>query len=163
MSENQFKEEVFTSQINIDTVIRIAKQGLTHWHLMLGILISVAFIAVLEAFHTYLSKQMIDLGIIPRDITALKYYAGIYAATLLVFAVFVFSLIYCAGILGHKVEYTLRKRLFDHLQNLSLSYFDKTPSGWIISRLTSDLNWVGGVISWGFLDLYSKTWKSGLE
>lgn len=40
--------------------------------------------------------------------------------------------------LGEAVVYDLRKQIFAHLQDLTMSYFDKTKVGWIISRVNSD-------------------------
>ena len=40
--------------------------------------------------------------------------------------------------LGEAVVYDLRKEIFSHLQDLTMSYFDKTKIGWIISRVNSD-------------------------
>jgi len=42
--------------------------------------------------------------------------------------------------------------MFNRLQELSLSYFNHTPVGWLMSRLTSDVGRVGELVSWGLLD-----------
>jgi ATP-binding cassette subfamily B protein len=39
------------------------------------------------------------------------------------------------------------------LQELPFSYYDKTPAGWIMARLTSDSRRLAGIISWGLVDL----------
>lgn len=148
-----FEEEDFNTQVNTSTMWRIARLGFKHWPLMLGFLIFITLVALIESWHTYLSKQMIDLGIVARDISALRYYTGLYLATWPIFAFLVFGFIYCAGVLGHRVQYDLRKAMFNHLQGLSLSYYDKTPTGWLMSRVTSDVGRVGDLVSWGFLDI----------
>jgi ATP-binding cassette subfamily B protein len=45
--------------------------------------------------------------------------------------------------------------MFNHLQELSFSYFDRTPVGWIMSRVTSDSDRVAELVTWGLLDV---TW-----
>lgn len=156
MSEDlYFEEEDFTSQVNKGTIWRIAKLGLNHWHYMLGFLVCISLVSLIESWHTYLSKQMIDQGIVAGDVEALRYYASLYLASWPVFAFFVFGFIICAGWLGHQVQYDLRQKMFNHLQGLSLSYYDKTPTGWLMSRVTSDVGRVGDLVSWGFLDM---TW-----
>ncbi|HJN41092.1 MAG TPA: ABC transporter ATP-binding protein, partial [Anaerolineales bacterium] len=62
---------------------------------------------------------------------------------------------YLCGILGERIQYDLRQKMFSHLQDLSFSYFDRTPVGWIMSRVTSDSSRVGELVSWGLLDI---TW-----
>ncbi len=54
------------------------------------------------------------------------------------------------------MQYDLRKALFNHLQDLSFSYFDRTPVGWIMSRVTSDTERIAELITWGLLDV---TWS----
>jgi ATP-binding cassette subfamily B protein len=45
--------------------------------------------------------------------------------------------------------------MFNHLQELSLSYYSKTPVGWIMSRVGSDSSRISELITWGMIDL---TW-----
>ncbi|MFC2016039.1 ABC transporter ATP-binding protein, partial [Chloroflexota bacterium] len=46
-------------------------------------------------------------------------------------------------------------KMFDHLQDLSFSYFDRTPVGWIMSRVASDSDRIAELVTWGLLDV---TW-----
>jgi ATP-binding cassette subfamily B protein len=50
---------------------------------------------------------------------------------------------------GESVQFLLRRRLFSHLQDLSMSYYDKTKLGRIISRCTSDIAAMREVNVWG--------------
>ena len=50
---------------------------------------------------------------------------------------------------GEQVQFTLRRMLFGQLQRLSMSYYDKTKLGRIISRLTSDVSSLREVNVWG--------------
>jgi ABC-type multidrug transport system fused ATPase/permease subunit len=50
---------------------------------------------------------------------------------------------------GEAVQFNYRKRLFTHLQTLSMSYYDKTKLGRIISRCTSDIGSMREVNVWG--------------
>jgi ABC-type multidrug transport system fused ATPase/permease subunit len=53
-----------------------------------------------------------------------------------------------AGI-GQRIVLRLRRDLFDHLTGLSLRYFSQQKAGWIIARLTSDVDAVSDVLSAG--------------
>ncbi|MDW8261383.1 MAG: ABC transporter ATP-binding protein [Phycisphaerales bacterium] len=50
---------------------------------------------------------------------------------------------------GESVQFDLRRRMFTHLQTLSMSYYDRTKLGRIISRMTSDINSLREVNVWG--------------
>ena len=51
---------------------------------------------------------------------------------------------------GETVQFQLRKRMFAHLQRLSMSYYDRTKLGRIISHCTSDISSLREVNVWGF-------------
>jgi ABC-type multidrug transport system fused ATPase/permease subunit len=53
-----------------------------------------------------------------------------------------------AGI-GQGIVLSLRRDLFDHLTSLSLRYFSEQRAGWIIARLTSDVDALSDVLSQG--------------
>ena len=51
-------------------------------------------------------------------------------------------------------SYDLREKLFVKLQNLSFSYYDVTPSGWLMSRMTSDIFRLSEILTWSFAELF---------
>src|SRR6201987_3192853 len=57
--------------------------------------------------------------------------------------------------IGQAVVIALRRDLFDHLTSLSLRYFSQQKAGWIIARLTSDVDAVSDVLSQGMPTLVS--------
>jgi ATP-binding cassette subfamily B protein len=150
-----FEEEEFTTQFNGSTLRRTLSQTKSHWPMVAGFLLCIMAVAVIDAITTYVGMQIIDEGIIPGDKEALVRLIGIYVILIFLSAGFVFGFIYLAGILGERVQYDLRKQLFQQIQELSFSYFDRTPVGWIMSRLTSDIARMGELVSWGLLDV---TW-----
>lgn len=150
-----FEEEEFTTNFNGKTIFRILAQTKPHWPWVLGFLIAVAGTSFLDGYFTFLSKQIIDQGIVAGDKQALTTLIIEYGGLIVVQAVFVFAFIFLAGVLGERVRYDLRKTLFNKLQDLSLSYYSRTPVGWIMSRVTSDTEKVADLVTWGLLDV---TW-----
>ena len=57
-----------------------------------------------------------------------------------------------AGI-GQRIVLDLRRDLFDHLTSLSLKYFSQQKAGWIIARLTSDVDALSDVLNQGLTTL----------
>ncbi len=155
MEEYEFHEEEFTTQFNGRTLLRILEQVKPYWPKLLGFVLLVSLVSFLDSYFTFLSKRIIDEGILGRDREALRSIVTLYGSLILVQAVGVFGFIYLTGILGERVRYDLRRRLFNHLQDLSLSYFNRTPVGWIMSRVTSDTDRIAELVTWGMLDV---TW-----
>jgi ATP-binding cassette, subfamily B, bacterial len=148
----EFEEEEFTTQFNGRTLQRILAQTKPHWPLLVGFVLLIAVAAFLDSLFTYMSKLLIDEGIIAGDRAAIFRIIAIYGALIIVQAATVFGFIYMTGILGERIRYDLRKTLFAHLQKLSLSYYNRTPVGWIMSRLTSDTDRLAELVTWGILD-----------
>ncbi len=102
-----------------------------------------------------LVRNAIDKGIRARNVHHLTVIVAIYlvvaAAGWLLQAVLIRGL---AG-LGQRMVIGLRRDLFDHLTGLSLRYFSQQKAGWIIARLTSDVDAVSDVLSQGMPTLVS--------
>jgi ATP-binding cassette subfamily B protein len=58
-----------------------------------------------------------------------------------------------AGKVETGVSYNIRKAGFSKLQELSYSYYDHTPVGWLMARMTSDTAKLSEIIAWGLVDL----------
>ena len=133
MTNEYFEEEEFTSQVNQATVIRIISLTRPYWRWVVGFLLSISMVSALDSYFTFLSKRIIDEGIVAGNPGALVRIVMQYGALILVQSSFVFAFIYLAGVLGERIRYDLRKKMFNHLQELSLAYYNQTPLGWIMS------------------------------
>ncbi|MCL4268558.1 MAG: ABC transporter ATP-binding protein, partial [Anaerolineales bacterium] len=154
MSEElyELEEEEHTSQITFPVFKRILGIIKPHWKWVLGFLITIGLVSGLDAYFTFLNKQIVDQGINLKDTAVLTRIAWIYGTFLLLQSAFVFTFIYLAGVLGERVQYDLRKLLFNHLQDLSLSYYAQNAVGRLIARVTSDTGRVSELVTWGIVD-----------
>jgi len=154
MSEtHRFQEEDFTGAFTGRIALRILARIKPYYLWVLGFVLSIALVSFLDSYFTYLSKRIIDEGIGAGNASALRSILIQYGSLILVQSANVFAFIYFAGVLGERVQYDLRKMMFSHLQKLSLSYYNKTPVGWLMSRVTSDSERVASLVTWGFLDI----------
>lgn len=158
MSDNELielEEEEHTSPLTGETFRRILGLLKPHWRWLLGFLVAIALTAALDALFTYINRGLIDEGIGRRSIPTIWRYAAYYGGLQIVQAVMVFAFIYLAGILGERIQYDIRKALFNHLQDLSLSFYSQNAVGRLMARVTSDSERVSSLTTWGLLDV---TW-----
>jgi ATP-binding cassette, subfamily B, bacterial len=155
VSDYTHDEEVFTTGFNGKTVLRMLGAVKPYWKRMVGFLVLVAGVAVGDGVFTFLNKRLIDEAITAHDPSKLVLIGTYYGCIILAQSLCVFGMIFIAGTLGERVQYDLRRGMFNHLQELSFSYYDRTPVGWIMARLTSDSGRIAGLITWGILDV---TW-----
>ncbi len=153
MPEIELEEEEYTSQITFPVFKRILGLLKPHWRWLLGFLLAIALTSLLDSLFTYINKGIIDQGIMQRDTGALYQLALRYGFWQLVQAGLVFAFIYLTGVLGERVQYDLRKATFEHLQELSLSYYARNAVGRLMTRVTSDSERVADLMTWGLLDV----------
>jgi ATP-binding cassette subfamily B protein len=148
----ELEEEEYTSQLTGDVLKRIVGLLKPHWKWVVGFLITIALTSILDAYFTFINKEIVDTGITLGDKARVMQLAVIYGVFQVLQAAFVFTFIYLAGVLGERVQYDLRKLLFNHLQDLSLSYYSQNSVGRLIARVTSDTGRVSDLLTWGIVD-----------
>ncbi|HEX2076819.1 MAG TPA: ABC transporter ATP-binding protein [Longimicrobium sp.] len=110
--------------------------------------------AALELAGPYLTKVALDTAIPRRDTGLLATLVLLYVGSLvLAFAAeYVDTLV--TTWLGQRVMFDLRMQLFAHLQRLSLRYFDRTPVGRLMTRVTSDVEQLNEAFSSGLVTIF---------
>src|SRR5690242_11858468 len=96
-----------------------------------------------------LVRNAIDKGIRARNVHHLTVVVVIFLGVAAIGWVLQAVLIRGLAGLGQRMVLGLRRDLFDHLTGLSLRYFSQQKAGWIIARLTSDVDSVSDVLSQG--------------
>jgi ATP-binding cassette subfamily B protein len=151
----EIEEEEYTSQLTGPVLQRIVGLLRPHWKHTLGFVLAILLTSALDGAFTYINKDIIDKGIALGDRAVVWNLAILYGVFALIKSGFVFLFIYLAGILGERIQYDLRKMLFNHLQELSLSYYSQNAVGRLMARVTSDTVKVSDLMTWGLLDI---TW-----
>jgi ABC-type multidrug transport system fused ATPase/permease subunit len=102
-----------------------------------------------------LVRNAIDKGIVLRNERHLTIVVAIYLVVAAAGWLLQAQLIRGLAQIGQSIVIGLRRDLFDHLTGLSLRYFSQQKAGWIIARLTSDVDAVSDVLSQGMPTLVS--------
>lgn len=154
MSEEimELEEEDYTSQLTAPVLQRIILLLKPHWKWVVGFIFTIALTSMLDSLFTYINKNMIDEGMMKGSIKELYKLGTYYGVLLLIQSALVFTFIYLAGILGERIQYDLRKMMFTHLQDLSLSYYSQNAVGRLMARVTSDSGRVADLMTWGLVD-----------
>ena len=98
-------------------------------------------------------RDAVDEGIRAGDRDRLLLDVAVYVAlNLLAWALASYMTLALAR-LGQEIVFGLRRHLFRHLTSLSLGYFSRQRTGWIISRLTNDVDAVSDMLSQGLRTL----------
>ncbi|MCA8962988.1 MAG: ABC transporter ATP-binding protein, partial [Planctomycetes bacterium] len=107
----------------------------------------------LDSTLPYITKRIIDNALGERSASLhwrlCAAYCGIFA--MIPCAIWLF--ITKAGVIATGFAHDIRAAAFEKLQELSFSYFDERPIGWLMARLTSDVQRLSNVLPWFCLDI----------
>lgn len=129
--------------------------------IMYSFIACVLVVAAVEAVYPVVWKNLIDNAIMPilsgtagadsKEIL-IKYFI-IFFLLGVTLACGVFGFINFAGRIMENIMFDLRQKMFRKLQELSFSYYDKSATGWLISRISLDAVKVTELISWAMIEL----------
>ena len=116
-------------------------------------------VAALGPFRPYLTKIAVDDYIANSDYHGLLIISLLLLVLLLIQAVIQYFLTYFMQYLGQKIIFDLRSQLYTHTQKLALKFFDKTPIGRIVTRVTNDIESLNALFSSGIVMVFSDIFK----
>jgi ATP-binding cassette, subfamily B, multidrug efflux pump len=117
-------------------------------HVFIALLCLVLFSA-LQLAGPYLIKTAIDGPIAEQDFNGLMRITILYLATIVGSFFALFAQIYTMALTGQSIMNDLRKSLFRHIQSLDIRFFDRFPVGWVITRLTTDIEMLNELFTSG--------------
>ncbi|MGB5447200.1 MAG: lipid A ABC transporter ATP-binding protein/permease MsbA [Psychromonas sp.] len=98
--------------------------------------------AVIDAGFIYSIKPLMDEGLTGQDPDVLKFMPIFVILIVAARGVVAFVSSYCMSWVGTNVVMKLQRQLFNHLIALPISFFDKTNTGDLLSKITYDANQV---------------------
>jgi subfamily B ATP-binding cassette protein MsbA len=130
-----------------DIYIRVLKFVRPYWRRLLVAMLCMAVVSGITAAFALLTKNVLDdifinkdkfmLTVIPLAVMGLGVIKGFVG----------FGEGYLMNYVGQRVVANIRYQIYSHLQTLSLSFFDRTPTGVLMARITNDVNSIQGAVS----------------
>lgn len=127
------------SSVQGSVFLRLLKYAAPYWWQMALCLLFVLGITVLEIYRPQLTGEAIDLFAESADFAQIADIAVKYGVVLVLLFTFNFLNTWILQLTGQTIIYNIRQELFEHIHNLSMRYFDITPVGRIVTRVTNDV------------------------
>ena len=112
--------------------------------------------SILRLTEPYLLRTAIDLGMTGHNLRVLNIIAALWLAFQLIAALTENVRIRILNHTGQGILYDLRQELFNHLQWLSLRFYDGRPVGRIMARVTNDVEAINSLINAGLVTIVSQ-------
>jgi ABC-type multidrug transport system fused ATPase/permease subunit len=122
-----------------------------------GALLTMVAVTATGLLGPYLLRLAIDEGIANKDLSYLGLIAALYLAAGVVGAILNGLQTYWVNWVGERVIRDLRDTLFRHLTSLDIDYYTRQRAGWIVSRLTNDIEALESLLVEGVTQLVVNT------
>jgi ABC-type multidrug transport system fused ATPase/permease subunit len=133
--------------------VRLIDEIRPHWKLLAGCLGWSVIMAAMEMVPAALTRPLIDQAITGKDWQLLKLLALLLLLALLFRTLSHYSRMIYTGKLAHVILFQVRNKLYEHLQKLSLSFYQNKRTGQIMSRVTNDVSVLEQFIVEGIRDM----------
>ncbi len=150
----QYQEEQdYNEKFKVSSWLKILKIAKPLHKYLAFMVLAISVTATIDTIFPLLTGYVIDHFITAGTTVGLGPFAVGYAALVITQASAIFLHILFAGRVEIGVTYYVRKTAFERLQQLSFSFYDKTAVGYLLARMGSDADRLGGTIGWALLDL----------
>jgi ATP-binding cassette subfamily B protein len=159
-----YHEEEDPEHYRVDPVLwrRILVYARPYKRSLLGLVLSGMSLAAVHVVLPRVTGAVIDNAISAGG-DRIWIYAADYFLLVSIMGVLVKAFIGLAGIVATGVAYDLRRAAFARLQELSFSYYDHRPVGWLMARLTTDCDRISSILPWALLDfVWGASFLSGI-
>jgi len=130
---------------------RLLRYVLPHRRLLAAALAALLCGTACQLAGPYLIKIVIDRHVVTGQLSGMGRWVLLYLAALVGAMGFVYLQMYAVSILGQRVILALRRDMFARMQRLPVVFFDRTPTGRLMTRLTSDVEALQELISSGLV------------
>lgn len=149
-----YEDDSSYKSFNIKPWLKLVRFFKPYSKKIIGIIIFMLITAILDLSLPLFQKYAVDTFIVPKTTDGLEKFVVVYFLALITMSVAVNIFVRLAIVVEMHIGKDLRKEIFTHLQNLSLSYYNTTPVGYILARTMSDTNKIGSMIAWGLVDVF---------
>jgi ATP-binding cassette, subfamily B, multidrug efflux pump len=147
-------EPLYRTQIDRQLFMRLLALAKPHRVALAGAIVLLVILSAAELSFPLLMKQGIDRYIQKHDTAGLLRISLVYLGLLVVVFVLRYVQTVATQGLGQKIMFDLRRKLFGHVQGLSISYFERNPVGRVMTRLTGDVEVLNELFTSGIVSIF---------
>ncbi len=130
---------------------RLLRYVVPHRGLLAAALAALMFGSACQLAGPYIVKIVIDRHVTTGQLPGMGRWVLLYLAALVGGMGFLYLQMYSVSVLGQRVILALRREMFSRMERLPVAFFDRTPTGRLMTRLTSDVEALQDLISSGLV------------
>ena len=138
-----------TNLFDFKLLVRLLGYVIKYKVTFIFVAISAVLISIFAIITPYLIKIAVDDYLAIGNYDEFILVISLMLFNLLLTVLFMFLFSYYANLLGQKVVYDLRVKLFKHILDFKMTYFDKSSVGRLVTRAVNDMETIASIFSQG--------------
>jgi len=152
--QNFYEKDIEEKQLDRKVVLKLLRYLAPYKFIMSFTVLLLLVIAGLEIAGPYLIKVAIDRHLSTGQMDGFIYIIILFASVLAGLFILRFLQQYLTEYLGQRIMYDLRMDIFRHIQKMEMSFFDKNPTGRLLTRVTTDVQALNEMLSSGIVTFF---------
>ena len=152
------EEQEYTKRFDLGVWKRLLFYAKPFYKHLVAITLTMLLCAGFDVVFPLLTREAIDGYVAVGKTEGLGLFALKYMAVVVGQIICIFTFCYLSGHVEVGMTNRIRDIGFRRFQELPFSFYDQTPVGHMIARMTSDTNRLGETVGWGLIDLF---WSAG--
>ena len=148
-----FDEKEYTQSFDLNIWKRLLPTVARFKKYAVGMIVFCGLSAVVDVSLPLFQKYAISHFIGGNTLDGLGPFIASYAVGILLMSLLCVTSTRAAMHIEMYMGRDLRRDLFQHLQTLSLSFYNVTPVGYLLTRVMNDTNRIAGNVAWGLMDI----------
>lgn len=140
-------------KLNFSVLWKVIAMARPYNRLFVTCLVLAVALAPISSMLPYIVKDIVDHHIVAADFKGLLMMCGLFFAVLILNVVMRYFFMYLLAELGQNVLRDLRVKVFNHITQLRLRYFDQTPIGTSTTRTINDISAINEVFTQGVITI----------
>jgi len=131
-------------------IVRVLSYLRRYWSLELWVILCLLGVIALNIVVPLLIRIIIDYVIVRMEYQLLLLLSLAILGIAALRGIFAFAQRYTTEYAAQKIVYDVRNQIYEALQRQSFTFYDKMPTGQLMSRVTADVDLLRGFLAWGF-------------
>ena len=132
---------------------RVLKLALPYKRIALVAVTLAVLLAPLSIARPRIVQKIVDDHVFTGDVEGMTFWAMVVGGIIVLTALCRYAFIYSSNWLGQSIIRDFRVRVFSHINNLQLSYFDRTPIGTSTTRAINDIQSINSIFTEGVITI----------
>lgn len=131
---------------------KLVRFALKYPKVLIHMILTTVVCAGVDIVYPLLTRYAVDHYMQTGNLNGIGWFIAVYVGFIALQGWMIYQFIERTGRMEMNLCYDIREAVFHKLQELSFSFYDRTPVGYLMARMVSDISRISDIMAWGFTD-----------